>query len=253
MATIKNPSNSNEVFTTYVDVEDYDCIRICGSLTTSSGSSESVGNRYIYLELYGNNGDFIDEWIVSAQTSGSAFYFPGPSSSTYEYIYGLSPETTYQWYATIAWGTNSSSLSSWAVLSGSVTTPQRITANQWSWTSSNGFATATQTQNAYAILQGTRQADDFSHLVWNDLVDKIVETRDARKDIAVSWDNAYATLEKTKVSAGNTLSAVRYNSIRYNINNMKGVSAPYVSSGEVILGQHIISLVETLNKIIGEL
>ena len=189
---------------------------------------------------------------VEIDRYGSSGSMPSHTSNFTWTSTGLRAGTTYTvavYTATDPWGDEE-----FQAISGPRTaTTAKVSIPAWSWTSSNGSATAAQTQNAYAILQGTRSADDFSHLVWNDLVDKIAQVRNSRQDIAVDWDNAYATKTNTKASAGNTLSAVRYNSICYNINNMKGVSVPYVSSGDVIYGANIISLVNTLNAIIGEL
>lgn len=191
---------------------------------------------------------------VEIARSGSSGSMPYHTSDFTWTAHGLNPSTTYTvsvYTSTDAWGDET-----YESLSGprtATTTRPVITVEPWSWTASNGAATATQTGNAYSILQGTRRADDFSHLVWNDLVDKIAEVRNARPEITAGWDNAYATKENTKVSAGDTLSATRFNSIRYNVNNMKGVSVPYVSAGDEIYGSYIISLTETLNQIINEL
>lgn len=212
---------------------------------TWQGDAGSAGARYLLLEVGG------ESWATVVNNEGGS----AGSTCTFDYtITGLDPGTTYFWKVTLAWGIITNPTPTAVTASGTFTTDRDAPeVTPWSWTSSNGSATATQTKNAYAILQGTRPADDFSHLVWNDLVDKIAEARNARSDISSEWSNAYATKANTKVSAGGTLSAVRYNSIRYNINNMEGADVPYVSAGDVILGSYIISLTNTLNQAISDI
>lgn len=216
------------------------------SITISVKGVASASDYWCYFRCF----VYLDGVEVD-RSSDSSGGMPYHTSNFTWTASGLKPGTTYTvsvYTANNAWGTDEvESLGSQTV------TTKKVAVAVWSWTASNGDATDTQTKNAYAILQGTRPADDFSYLVWNDLVDKIAEVRNARSDISAEWDNAYATKAKTKVAAGNTLSAARFNSICYNINNMKGVSVPYVSTGDVIYGQYITSLVETLNNIIGEL
>lgn len=167
-------------------------------------------------------------------------------------ITGLDPGTTYEWEIQLGYYNGSTAIKLSLYDSGSFTTEEDITVavEPWSWTASNGSATATQTKNAYAILQGTRAADDFSYKVWNDLVDKILEVREAR---GYSWSNGYATYANTKVASGDYLTAVRFNSIWHNIQHLKGTGLSAVNAGDEILGSYVVTLTDTLNAIIDNL
>lgn len=106
------------------------------------------------------------------------------------------------------------------------------------------------TKNAYQILLGNRAADDFSHYVWNDLVTKVNEMRGKK---GYSWDTAngtYPTASGCKVSAGETLSAKKYNGVRYNIGSVRSVGIYDVSAGDKLTGYHITRLTDVLNDII---
>lgn len=237
-------SEGSNVFTANIVDTGADYIEFQASWVSSSHSF--MYERYVKLQINGHGTIIIESNEVG-----------GANSTFYEIVDGLEPNTTYSWKATLGWGdaNGGQTYSTWAVVSGTFKTDSLIQIEPWSWSKSNGSASATQTQRAYDILKGNVSVGEgFSYKVWNDLIDKIIEVRDARKDIAVSWDNAYATEAKTRASSGSSLSATRFNSIRYNINNMKGVGdIPYVSSGDRLYGKYITSLVDTLNKIIDEL
>lgn len=229
----------------------------------NGSSSVSITSAVLEFEFTGGDSNYSDYRPLRLTISGTGYTNrvfdsdnKGGGSSYWSIsVSGLEPGTTYSVSAQLGYYTGSAV--SWLSLyaTGEFTTRSSSSSavDLWSWTSSNGSASDAQTKAALDVLQGTRTADEFSHLVWNDLVDKIAEAREARPDISVGWDNAYATKTNTKADAGDTLSARRFNSIRYNINNMKGVSVPYVSAGDEILGSTIISLVDTLNRVIGEL
>jgi hypothetical protein len=219
----------------------------------NDASSGFTGKRYLRLTVESEDGEIIydEEQITGVNYSngeGTKFSFT---------LSDLSDDTTYNWNVYLGYAGTGDEAISWLTsvnANGSFTTKKLILIDAWFWDKSNGDASDNQTKTAYKILKGETSVDDgFSYKVWNDLVEKIAEVRNIRPDISVEWDNAYATKNKTKVNVGDTLSATRFNSICYNINNMKGVSVSYVKSGDILYGKYIISLVETLNKIIGEL
>lgn len=87
----------------------------------------------------------------------------------------------------------------------------------WSWSASNGSASASQTQAARDAVAGHGAVEDFSHLVWNDMVDKVAEMRNAA-GLSPVWNPTYLTQSNTKMSSTDkTMTAARYNSLRYNI------------------------------------
>lgn len=160
---------------------------------------------------------------------------------------GLTPNTR---YAINYYGKNSYGTGPYMPSPVYATTEPEILVDPWSWTASNGSATATQTRNAYAILQGTRAADDFHHNVWNDLVDKVVEMREA---LGYSWttdSGRFPSASGCKVSAGDTLSALKYNALKTNIGSIKSTGIQDVDAGDEITGYHIVHLTDVLNDII---
>lgn len=168
------------------------------------------------------------------------------TSRSYTLI-GLSPNTR---YAINYYGKNSYGTGPYMPSPVYATTEPEILVDPWSWTASNGAATATQTRNAYAILQGTRAADDFHHNVWNDLVDKVVEMREA---LGYSWttdSGRFPSASGCKVSAGDTLSALKYNALKTNIGSIKSTGIQDVDAGDEITGYHIVHITDVLNEII---
>ena len=123
----------------------------------------------------------------------------------------------------------------------------------WSWTSSNGEATRTQTQNAYKVLTGDLEASNFSHYVWNDLVAKVLEMREAKGH---TWDTGggqYLSASRCRVAAGDSLSAEIYNAVRYNIGSELSTGIYDQDPGDEITGYKIDHLTEVLNEIIAGL
>ena len=163
-------------------------------------------------------------------------------------VTGLTPNTSYTVNAAGVIGTVSDQ---WATAQTFKTKGLGVTP--WSWTESNGSATAGQTQTAYAILQGTRSADDFSHMVWNDLVDKVEEMRTALGGIWDTVGGRYLSASACKAAAGDTLRAAAYNSVKVNVGNIQSTGIQDVAPGDEITGYHITHVVDVLNQIIGGL
>lgn len=91
------------------------------------------------------------------------------------------------------------------------------------WDISNGSATAEQTAKAYATISGVGGACvDFSHKVWNDIVDML---HSVLLCIDMEWDATYANIDETRMSetlSDRHLTAARFNSVRHNINRCVG-------------------------------
>ena len=144
----------------------------------------------------------------------------------------------------------------WRTGSSTVTIKSTSNITSWSWTSSNGSASDKQTQIAYEILQGLRPTSDgFSHLVWNDLVNKVAEIRSAK---GLGWDEniggiPYLAKGQCYVSSGQTLSADIYNSVRFQVGSIKGTQITDRTTGDEILGYYITRITDVLNEIIQEI
>lgn len=213
---------------------------ISGVTDSSASITVYPGSGYtkyrIFVRLTENQSDVTFDEIV---TTTAAFT---------RTVTGLTPNTSYTVNAAGVIGTVSDQ---WATAQTFKTKGQGVTP--WSWTDSNGSATAGQTRAAYAILQGTRPADGFAHLVWNDLVDKVEEMRAALGGVWDTVGGQYLTADACKVAAGDILRAAAYNSIKVNIGSIQSTGIQDVSPGDEITGYHITHVVDVLNSIIGGL
>ena len=211
-----------------------------------TGGDAAYGN-YRPLRLTISGTSYNNRVYDSDNKGGGDSYWTIPVS-------GLAPNTNYTVSAQLGFYTGSTP--TWLSLyaEGSFRTAAAAPeVDYWSWTASNGAATAAQTRNAYSILQGDLPADNFSHNVWNDLVNKAAEVRTAR---GYSWDTVsgkYYSVANCKVSAGNVLTAKVYNSVRYNLGSIIAVGFADVSPGDELTGYHIARLAEVINLIIDTL
>ena len=86
---------------------------------------------------------------------------------------------------------------------------------KWDWAASNGNATAEETATAYTALSTGGKTRDFVAAVWNDIIAKISEQRISWR--GKEWDASILSLDDTKLSAGENMTAVRFNSAVSNI------------------------------------
>lgn len=209
--------------TWYFDTLNY---KRAGIATQSvTGGATSISGVVDYVTAWDGNTSFSAEGSLSYPAGTYTFYgFTEGSDGTY-----------------------------WPTGSASVTVKEAASVTPWSWSTSNGQASDGQTQTAYQILLGELPVSaGFSHLVWNDLVDKTVQVRQA---LGLGWDTDggnYLTQDGCCVSAGQTLSASVYNGLRFQIGSVIGTGIPDRVSGDEILGYHITKLAEVLNRIISE-
>lgn len=206
----------------------------------TGGDPGFSGYRYVKLTIDGDG-----TYQIRSSASG------GSTSIFSRVISGLDPGTKYTWEAQLGYDSGGNIIWLDVYDSGSfVTTGGSLNVDPWSWTSSNGEATAVMTRNAYSVINGEMTADNFSHYVWNDLVAKTLEMRQAK---GYSWDTAngkYPTASGCRVSAGETLSASKYNGVRYNIGSVLSTGVTDRSPGDIITGNLFTKLTDTLNEII---
>lgn len=142
----------------------------------------------------------------------------------------------------------------------------------WDWNASNGNATAEQTIAAYTAATTKGLCEDFSRLVWNDIIDTLNELL---VSLGMEWDNSYTTLEDAKILVANgPLMGPAFNSVRYNIekaafttwkwefdfllkdqgyvgrNDFRGVSLWGMIKADKVYGWYIIELTRKLNVLI---
>lgn len=128
----------------------------------------------------------------------------------------------------------------------------------WSWSESNGEATGSQTRAAYDAVRNHGEVSDFSYLVWNDLVNKILEIK---QYAGFEWNAYFDLYENTLMSEDErTLTALKFNSARYNIGiHMSTTSDNYpdgiqpVSRGDKVMGEYFIIIARCINDFIDKI
>lgn len=249
----------------YVEPEDPTWTLSPDTLGTISDSY----NEYFYASAY-----HFYRFKISFTTSGTATFYTDASGDTYGFLsrttswddvegeptsilasnddestsnrnfsftYNVTAGTTYylwvRYYSTSASG----------YIDLYIDPPEALpTVDAWSWTTSNGNASSTLTRNAYNAVVNRTAVTNFSYLVWNDMVDKVKEILDA---LGGSWDSSYATYANTKLSSSNkTLTAVKFNSLRYNIGSRYSTGISEVSPGDEVLGSYFTTLASCINN-----
>ena len=128
---------------------------------------------------------------------------------------------------------------------------------RWTWKGANrttpDAASASETIQAHSALIGKGRVDSFSHKVWNDLC---AVTQDALKSKNATWNSKYATYDNTIMSTSPyTLTAVRFNSLRLNIDQIAntGIGEKTKYNGVLldsnkVIGNEFIILTDCLNR-----
>ncbi|MGI6378243.1 MAG: hypothetical protein ACOX0I_04245 [Bacilli bacterium] len=138
----------------------------------------------------------------------------------------------------------------------------------WSWTASNGTASAAQTKSAHTALTSSGNTAAFHRYVWNDLVNKVNQVLTA---LNLSWADTYGTISNTRINyAYEDLTAARFNAVRYNTRynswsweydalnpwytgrtDFRGVGSVGESAADIVYGRYFLELTERLNVVIG--
>lgn len=173
---------------------------------------------------------------------------------------GLTPGTTYTITARLIDSSTGSVLQTVTLYA--TTEDDGQTVALWSWSASNGSASASQTQAARNAVAGHGAVENFSYLVWNDMVAKVAEMRNAA-GLSPVWNTTYLTQNNTKMSSTDkTMTAARYNSLRYNIGLYKSFSdsadslidydsvVAVKSPGDDVIGSDFLDLMIGLNAAI---
>lgn len=211
---------------------------------TLSTSTSSIRVRIYGLDTSYAGNDRVCTWYLNGRRRGTSKLRAKVSSGGDYSFTNLSPGTEYNidvkitapgWTITVELSTTEST--------------DGVSVEYWSWTSSNGSASASQTRRAYSAVCNNGSLGDFSYLVWNDMVDKVQEIIDANGE---SWHTNYATYAETRMSAGDkTLTAKRFNSLRFNIGTRVSTGIYEVSRGDTVYGWYFETLANCINKWIG--
>jgi hypothetical protein len=122
--------------------------------------------------------------------------------------------------------------------------PPQPQVEKWDWFSSD------ERRNAYYAVTGKGNTTDFSYLVWNDMCAKVREIREAVGNIG-SWDTAnglYLSYNNTLMSwSDKTLTAARFNSLKYQIGSQYGTGISDVSRGDTVYGHYFTTLTSRMN------
>lgn len=205
-----------------------------------------IENPYDYLRIFIKNAN------SGAQVYDSGIYEGyGVLSETVD---GLAPGTTY--IVNVGWATeNVTGNVTWIGTADdesdrTFTTEGGLSDYYWSWTSSNGDATSTQTQTAYEAVTGHGPISDFSYKVWNDLCNRIAEVQELAVGGAWATDGGGGlTLDETcMTSSDKTLTAARFNSMKYNIGRNYATGIADVSPGDLVLGKYFTTITDKLNE-----
>ena len=188
---------------------------------------------------YGKD-DRVCQWQLNGITYGSVTLAAKVSSGGSFTFSGLSAGTTYTIIAVV----NGTGWTAPVTISTYAQTTKPAIA-KWSWVMSNGTATAEQTAEAYMALVYKRGLNQFSYLVWNDMVDKVNEIIQAN---GLTWNNAFLSYSNTRMSpTDKLLTAARFNSLRYNIGSRYSTGIDTVSPGDIVYGQYFITFADCIN------
>ena len=185
---------------------------------------------------------------VSGAASSTTQYIPSSSSVTYHSgavsvpINNLQQGTSY--IINVKYANNSSqTYSGWL---GETTVTTGVPLSKWSWSASNGNATATQTSNAYTAVTSNGYTTSFSYLVWNDMCDKVKEVLDV---FGYPWSPNFLNLANTKMSSSDKeMTADRWNSLRYNVGSHYTTGISEVDVGDIIYGSLFTTLMTSVNN-----
>lgn len=211
-------------------------------------TTDSISARLVGINTdYPNNKVRVTFYVAGSQVS--SFTFAGvPSSGTTKWMTktGLKPGTRYS-VSIEAEDLVTGWSNSW---SDRVTT-DKILVSAWSWSSSNGTASASQTKAAYTALTNNGSTSDFSHLVWNDMCSKVIEIENAA---GLTWSTKYASYADTKMSSSDkVLTATRFNSLRYNIGRSYSTGINEVASGDTVYAWYFTTLARCMNEWIDQI
>lgn len=198
--------------------------------TSTIPANTSSGGFFTFLNLEPETDYYIEAKIILSDT-GNEVWVPGITQSTGEHV-------------TPGPG------------------PQPTTVDYWDWEASNGSASASATKNAYTAITTGGETTSFSHLVWNDMCDKIGEIRNAM-GMDYGWTNRDGNYSETVMNKNDTvLTAARFNALRLNIDDAVGwANSEYGASisktgynktykGETVYGSYFIRLADKMNEII---
>ena len=127
-------------------------------------------------------------------------------------------------------------------------TKETTTVKKWSWSDSNGTASAAETVGAKTAIDSFGLLSEFSHKVWNDMIDKVSEIISLENDV---WYDNYDSVANTRMtSSDKVLTAQRFNSLRFNIGARENAPSTGITdrvAGDTVYGSYFTTLTDCIN------
>lgn len=199
---------------------------------SSSGDSDTIGYLSTVSTLDTSTGN---------PTSYIADNDDGGSDSNFSFTYDVTAGTTYYlWVRLYSIGDTGTTVAQ-------IAPPTPVTP--WDWNASNGKASASVTRAAHTAITSKGATSSFSYLVWNDLVNKVLEALSADGDSWSTHNSTYLDSDSTKMSPSDkTLTAARFNALRWNIGRHYSTGLTDKSKGDVVYGSYFTTLTSALNS-----
>ncbi len=211
-------------------------------------TTDSISARLVGINTdYPNNKKRVTFYVAGSQVSSFTFT-EVPSSGTTKWMTktGLKPGTRYSVSIEVE-----DLVTGWSNSWSTRVTTDKLVVAAWSWSSSNGTASASQTKAAYTALTNNGSTSDFSYLVWNDMCSKVIEIENAA---GLTWSTKYASYADTKMSSSDkVLTATRFNSLRYNIGRSYSTGINEVASGDTVYAWYFTTLARCMNEWIDQI
>ena len=212
-------------------------------ISVVSTTETSIRVQMAGLQTEYPNSDRVCSWYLDGSYKGITTLSGGISSGGAYTFSGLKPGTGY----TISVSITAPGWESTVDLDTYAETDE-LSVEPWSWSSSNGSASAAQTQAAYNAVKNQGKLSQFSYLVWNDMVDKVYEILQAN---GYSWNSIFASYAATKMSfSDKKLTATRFNSLQYNIGIHYSTGINTVYRGDIVYGWYFTTLADCMNNMI---
>ena len=213
----------------------------------------SNGTRTVYWYIgYPENDVTVDNYYQS----DISFLEDGEAEGGYVTFYYLDADTNYHVYCEVYRGDTFLADDETQFVTASKEYPSM---EKWSWTHSNGSATADETWLAYNAVDERREVIEFSYKVWNDMVDKAKELISIYYDFNW-WDSTYETYADTKMDSYNTeLTASKFNSLRNNLELIGDYIVGYpigierVYPGDKVYGVYFKTFADYMNNCIDKI
>lgn len=202
--------------------------------------NETYDSFFVRLDGLDTNYSYVGRritWEVDGQEKTDTL-LPFVSSSDPVVFTGLEPGRWYSIYCYVSLPTGGG-----VEFTGSGTTLDRPSVEKWDW-----FA-STARQRAYSAVTGRGLLSNFSYVVWNEMVDKVLEV--AQSKGYTWWIDPMSNLSysETRMSAyDKEMTAARFNSLRYNIGaHYQQNLVPVVYRGNPIYGRYFTDVMAILN------